>query len=82
MVFRPVRHLQHPAALKEKTMKSETNKFHNYIKQTWHADATETRNGRWYIMLGFAGFNTSANNCNGYSSKESAEAVILQHQNK
>jgi hypothetical protein len=36
--------------------------------------------GRWYIKLGFAGFNTRANNGNGYATKAKAEAVCRKHQ--
>lgn len=37
---------------------------------------------RWFIKLGFAGFNSLANNGMGYSSKARAEAACLRYQGK
>jgi hypothetical protein len=47
---------------------------------TYAAECAEERNGRWYIKLGFAGFNTRANNMNGYATKAKAEAVVRKLQ--
>lgn len=37
---------------------------------------------RWYIKIGFAGFNSPANNRSGYASKTAAEAACLRYQGK
>lgn len=36
----------------------------------------QKENGRWYIKMGYAGFNTRANNSSGYASEAAALAVI------
>lgn len=36
---------------------------------------------RWYITMGHAGFNTKANNANGYASEELAKADMIRHLN-
>jgi len=33
-------------------------------------------NGRWYITMGHAGFNTKANNGNGYATKNTALSTM------
>lgn len=38
--------------------------------------------GRWYIMMGYSGFNSPANNRWGYASRQKAEEAILRYQNK
>jgi hypothetical protein len=57
-----------------------TAKFRNHLTQTTESECTETRYDRWYIKMGFAGFNTRANNVEGYATKEAAEAACLRHQ--
>jgi hypothetical protein len=39
-------------------------------------------NGRWFINMGRPGFNTRANNANGYASKGQATRVMMQHTRK
>lgn len=56
--------------------------FRNYITEKDEADATEEKGGRWYIRMGFAGFNSNANNRLGYDSKEKAEAAIRRYQSR
>lgn len=38
--------------------------------------------GRFYITMGHPGFNTSANNANGYATEASARAVVRHFANK
>lgn len=57
-------------------------RFCNYLTQIETDEAVEERNGRWYIKVGFAGFNTKANNSNGYATKEKAEAAVVRYQNR
>lgn len=35
--------------------------------------------GRWYITMGHPGFNSNANNGDGYSAKRTAEAAIQRY---
>lgn len=42
----------------------------------------EDRNGRWYIRMHYAGFNTPANNGSGYATREQALAVTRKFQAK
>lgn len=56
--------------------------FRNYITREDEAEATEEKGGRWYIRMGFAGFNSPANNAFGYDSKAKAEAAIRRYQSK
>ena len=37
--------------------------------------------GRWYITMGHAGFNTNANNGNGYATKDSALNAMRRYLN-
>jgi hypothetical protein len=37
--------------------------------------------GRWYVTFGHAGFNSPANNCNGYVSKAKALAAVKHYSN-
>ena len=39
-------------------------------------DAVEERSGRFYIVMGFAGVNTHANNRDGYASRSNALAAV------
>lgn len=41
-------------------------------------DAVEEKSGRFYIKMGFAGFNTPANNRNGYASRSNALAAVTR----
>jgi hypothetical protein len=36
-------------------------------------------NGRWYITVGHAGFNTKANNRQGYATRDKAIGAILSN---
>lgn len=57
--------------------------FYNYMKSRFEDSATETdKYGRIFIKMGFAGFNSRANNLDGYTSKEAAEAAVLRYQTK
>lgn len=56
--------------------------FYHNLKNIWSDNAVINQNGRWYIDFGFCGYNSAANNKNGYASKEKAEAAILRYQNK
>lgn len=46
--------------------------------------AQSTRLGleRWYIEPGFAGFNSTTNNGDGYVTKDRAIAAVVRYQNK
>lgn len=58
-----------------------TCRFYNYADRQWSDDAVEQDGcGNWFIKLGFAGFNTPANNAYGYPSRGLAENDILRHQ--
>ena len=39
----------------------------------------QSPSGRWYITMGHAGFNTKANNGNGYNFKSTALKVMKKH---
>jgi hypothetical protein len=56
--------------------------FKNHLTFEYVTDAVEEKHGRWFIKLGFSGFNSPANNRSGYVSKERAEAAIMRYQNK
>lgn len=56
--------------------------FHNYMTHKNEADATEEKGGRWYIKMGFAGFNSAANNWDGYATQAGAEAAIRRYESK
>jgi hypothetical protein len=45
-------------------------------------DGYENYDGRWYITLGHAGFNSPANNAGGYSSKAKALAAMRRYLKK
>ncbi len=44
------------------------------------AEFTET--GRWYILFGHAGYNSPANNGNGYASKNKALVSMRKYMGK
>ena len=50
--------------------------FYNVIKNTLEADPVEEKRGRWFIKLGFCGFNSAANNRGGYSTAQAAKQAI------
>ena len=56
--------------------------FFNNLTKQMENDAVQQIGDRWYIKMGFAGFNTEANNWDGYRTKERAEMDILKHQVK
>jgi predicted secreted protein len=58
---------------------------YNYMdrREVAMEDATmELANGRWYIRMGFAGYNSLTNNGDGYSTKARAEAAIRHYCSK
>lgn len=70
-------------------------RFQNYLNDVMTDDAVEPRvvamrvvgeaaamTTRHFIKMGFAGFNSRANNGNGYATKAKAEAAILDYQNR
>lgn len=61
-------------------MASTTGKFYNYITHQWTDDATEARGTRWFIKVGFAGYNTVPNNGAGFISQRRAETIIARYQ--
>jgi hypothetical protein len=63
--------------------------FRNYTTGKFEAECTEMRPMRqmpscnaWFIKMGFAGFNSVANNWNGYRDKGAAERACLRYQYK
>lgn len=62
--------------------KQEATMFKNYLTQTNEVECVECKESRWYIRMGFAGFNSPANNRFGYATKATAEAACLRYQNK
>jgi hypothetical protein len=45
-----------------------------------HADAAkQAPTGRWFITMGHPGFNSTANNRDGYASQAKAEAAIAKY---
>lgn len=56
--------------------------FFNHIDRAYSDTAVEKKGDRWFIKFGFCGFNSFANNRDGYRSKESAEKEVLYYQTK
>lgn len=56
--------------------------FYDNFKSEWVDNAVDFNHGRWYIKIGFCGYNSTANNRDGYITKAKAEAAILNYQNK
>lgn len=55
--------------------------FYNHMTQSYQSDAVELLEDRsWYIKMGFAGFNCSANNYGGFPTRDRAEAAIRRYQ--
>lgn len=52
-----------------------------YLTGPEPASPVEQRDGRWYIAMGYAGFNSPANNANGYSTRQAAEGAIRFYEN-
>lgn len=46
------------------------------------AGAVELRDGRWFIVIGHAGFNSPANNRNGYPTDVAAQSAIRFYQRR
>jgi len=42
----------------------------------------EEKAGRWFIRMGFAGFNSPSNNRMGYASEAKALAAIRRYENR
>ncbi len=58
-------------------------RFLNYANRQYEAECAVIGFGnRWFIKLGFAGFNSPANNRQGYATKVQAEAACLRYQRK
>lgn len=66
----------------ERLRQAPKGKFHDFIHDLDTDDAVEQRGDRFFIKIGFAGCNTHANNRNGYATKQKAESVILDYQNR
>jgi hypothetical protein len=60
----------------------ENGKFFNFVTGKSSNDAVEKQGDFWYIKMGFAAFNTRANNSFGYKTKKAAEAAILRYQSR
>lgn len=59
------------------------NKFFNHFEQKYENCCAElAHTGRWYIRLGFAGANCYRNNRDGFKTKEQAEKMCLNYQQK
>lgn len=57
--------------------------FRNYVTGKVEAECAEQGFAdRWFIKLGFAGFNSPANNRLGYQTKAKAEAACRRYQSK
>ena len=54
--------------------------FFNYLKNEYQVECTQQINERWYILVGFAGFNSRENNFDGYETKVKAEYACLCYQ--
>ena len=58
-------------------------RFHNHLTGKKESECAEKGlDGNWYIKIGFAGFNSRANNRLGYKTKGKAEVACLHYQNK
>lgn len=44
-----------------------------------HAVRQNPYDGRWYVTMGHAGFNTKANNANGYATQAAAAKTVQKH---
>lgn len=55
-------------------------RFFNHLKQEYTEDAVHETYGRWWIKVGFAGFNSRTNNIDGYATRGAAERAILSYQ--
>jgi hypothetical protein len=44
------------------------------------AHSVEEQGGRWYIQMGYAGFNSRANNLNGYPWQTTAMRAVRRYQ--
>ena len=56
----------------------------NYLTQQTVAleSAVEEKAGRWFIRLGFAGFNSAANNRSGYASRQAAMSAVTKYSSR
>lgn len=63
-------------------MSNTTNTADNLIthESVPFEDAVEFTRGSWYIRLGFAGFNSRANNGDGYTTKDAAMRAVRRYQ--
>lgn len=58
-------------------------RFYNHMTSQYEAECAELGfGGAWFIKIGFAGFNSPANNRLGYKTKAAAEAACLRYQSK
>jgi hypothetical protein len=64
-------------------MSPTDGRFYNHDTKKLEPECAEIGfGGNWYIKMGFAGFNSPANNRLGYKSKATAEAACLRYQGK
>lgn len=57
--------------------------FHYYFSDSPPTESpVERKRGAWFILMGFAGYNSRANNLNGYATEAKAVAAILRYQAK
>lgn len=56
--------------------------FYNYTTGKHEQECAEFRDGRWFIKMGFAGYNSPTNNRWGYDTKQKAEAACKRYQNR
>lgn len=60
--------------------------YHNYLTEKYESECAEPGNkerglgDRWFIKMGFAGFNSTANNGTGYATKRAAELACMRYQ--
>lgn len=50
------------------------------VRETNTDNVVREINGRWFIRMGFAGYNTHANNRNGYTTRAKALATVRKYQ--
>lgn len=56
---------------------------HNYAThEDVPLDEAVEWDGRWFIKPGFAGYNSRANNLDGYASKAAAKAAVRRYQSR
>lgn len=61
---------------------TQNEEFTYYFPGDKPAEPVEQIRDRWFIKMGFAGFNSPANNATGYATKEKAISMIRFYQNR